>query len=68
MSYQRAIRIAEEIRRELSDIFRNHVKDPRINDMVSILRARVSKGSSLCKNLCKYSGRQERKKKMLWQG
>jgi ribosome-binding factor A len=28
MSYQRAIRIAEEIRRELSDIFRNHVKDP----------------------------------------
>ncbi|MGI6188156.1 MAG: 30S ribosome-binding factor RbfA [Clostridiales bacterium] len=43
MSYQRAIRIAEEIRRELSDIFRNHVKDPRINDMVSILRADVSR-------------------------
>ncbi|NLX69374.1 MAG: 30S ribosome-binding factor RbfA [Clostridiales bacterium] len=43
MSYQRAVRIAEEIRRELSDIIRNHVKDPRINDMVTIMRADVSK-------------------------
>ena len=43
MSYQRSIRIAEEIRRELSDILRYHVKDPRINDMVTILKADVSR-------------------------
>ena len=54
MSYQRAVRIAEEIRRELSDIIRNHVKDPRINDMVTIMRADVSRSPS-CEGLCKCS-------------
>jgi ribosome-binding factor A len=43
MSYQRANRIAEEIRRELSDILRNQVKDPRVTDMVSISKVEVSK-------------------------
>lgn len=39
----RTDRISEEIKRELSDIIRNGIKDPRLPDFVSITSVRVTK-------------------------
>lgn len=36
MTEQRAYRVAEEIKREVSDIIRNDVKDPRVKGMISV--------------------------------
>lgn len=42
MSYQRAQRVAEEIKREISDIIMNGIKDPRVSGLISITGVRVS--------------------------
>ena len=42
MKHQRIDRISEEIKKEISRIIREDVKDPRIAQMASILRADVS--------------------------
>lgn len=42
MKHQRLDRISEEIKKEISRIIREDVKDPRIAEMASILRADVS--------------------------
>lgn len=42
MRHQRIDRISEEIKKEVSRIIREDVKDPRIAQMASILRADVS--------------------------
>lgn len=42
MSFDRTDRVAEEVKRELSDIFRS-LKDPRIPEMISILSVKVTK-------------------------
>jgi len=39
----RSGRINEEIRREISDIIRNDIKDPRLNAMVSVTKVDVTK-------------------------
>lgn len=41
--HQRLDRISEEIKKEISRIIREDVKDPRISSMVSILRVDVSR-------------------------
>jgi len=43
MSYQRVERIAEEIKKDISRIIRDEVKDPRIAQMASITRVEVTK-------------------------
>lgn len=43
MRHQRLDRISEEIKKEISRIIREDVKDPRISSMVSILRVDVSR-------------------------
>ncbi|HHZ13048.1 MAG: 30S ribosome-binding factor RbfA [Caldicoprobacterales bacterium] len=42
MKHQRIDRIAEEVKKEVSRIIREEVKDPRIGQMASVLRADVS--------------------------
>jgi len=48
MPSHKALRGAEDIRRELSDIIRN-LKDPRVTGMLSIVKADVSGDFSYCK-------------------
>jgi ribosome-binding factor A len=43
MSYQRIERISEEIKKKISRIIRDEVKDPRIARMASITRVEVTK-------------------------
>jgi len=43
MSYQRIDRISEEVKRELSDIIRNSVKDPRISPMFSVVKVETTR-------------------------
>jgi len=42
MAYYRINRISEEIRKEISDIIRHDVKDPRISEMASIVKVEVT--------------------------
>lgn len=39
----RTDRIAEEIKKELSDLICNHIKDPRLPDFVSVTAVRVTR-------------------------
>lgn len=43
MSYKRTDRIAEEIKKEISGIIRDAVKDPRIHPMFSVVRTEVTR-------------------------
>jgi ribosome-binding factor A len=43
------IRINEEVRRELSNIIRNDVKDPRVNIMTSVTSVEVAPDLKTCK-------------------
>ena len=45
----RSGRINEEIKRELSDIIRNEIRDPRLSAMVSVTRVEVTKDLSYAK-------------------
>ncbi len=47
MSYKNA-RLAEDIRRELTDIFRT-LKDPRVTGLISIVKVELSNDQSSCK-------------------
>ena len=49
MSYQRTRRIEEEIRKSLSQIIIQQIKDPRVGDLVSIVRVEVSKDLKFAK-------------------
>lgn len=42
MSANRIMRISEEVKREVSDIIQNHLKDPRITGMISITKVHVT--------------------------
>lgn len=43
MTEQRAQRVAEEIKREISDILRNEMKDPRASGMISVTDVEVTR-------------------------
>lgn len=49
MAKYRSERTNEEIRRVVSDVIRNGLKDPRINSMVSVTRVEVTKDLSYAK-------------------
>jgi len=49
MSYQRTRRIEEEIRKSLSRIIIQQIKDPRVGNLVSIVRVELSKDYKFAK-------------------
>ena len=59
----RMIRINEEIKKELSDIIRQDLKDPRINQtMVSVLNVDTTNDLKYCKIYISVMGNEDQKK------
>lgn len=61
MRHQRLDRISEEIKKEISRIIREDVKDPRISPMVSILRVDVARDLRYAKIYVSVLGNEEEK-------
>ncbi|NLN41297.1 MAG: 30S ribosome-binding factor RbfA [Clostridiales bacterium] len=61
MRHQRLDRISEEIKKEISRIIREDVKDPRISPMVSILRVDVARDLRYAKVYVSVLGNEEEK-------
>lgn len=59
---ERTDRIAGEIQKEISDIIRNSIKDPRIPEMVSVTRVRVTRDLRYAKVYISIYGSDEEKK------
>lgn len=49
MANQRTERLGSELQRTLAQILREDVRDPRVNSMVSVLRAEVTPDLDICK-------------------
>lgn len=62
MSNYRINRISEEIRKEVSDIIRNSVKDPRISQLTSIVRTEVTGDLHYAKIYISVLGSEEERK------
>ncbi|HHY64959.1 MAG TPA: 30S ribosome-binding factor RbfA [Clostridiaceae bacterium] len=58
----RTDRISEEIKKELSDMIRNQIKDPRLPEFVSVTAVRVSKDLRYAKVYISVLGDEEKKK------
>lgn len=58
-------RISEEVRKELSDIVQNDIKDPRLPKMVSILNVNVTKDLRYAKVYISVLGTEDDKKNAL---
>jgi ribosome-binding factor A len=54
-------RISEEVKRELSDIIQNHIKDPRLPPFVSVTSVRVTKDLMHAKSFVSVLGTEEQK-------
>lgn len=61
----RTSRIAEEIKRELSDLIRNHIKDPRLPEFVSVTAVKVTKDLRYAKVYVSVLGDEGKKKDTL---
>jgi ribosome-binding factor A len=61
----RSGRINEEIKREVSDIIHNEVRDPRLTAMVSVTRVDVTKDLRYAKIFVSIFGNEEEKKNSL---
>jgi len=59
---ERTDRIAVEIQKEVADIIRNSIKDPRIPDMVSVTRVEVTRDLRYAKVYISIYGSDEEKK------
>jgi len=57
----RTDRIAVEIQKEISDIIRNSIKDPRIPQMISVTRVKVTKDLRYAKVYISVYGSEEEK-------
>ncbi|MEG6611970.1 30S ribosome-binding factor RbfA [Pseudoclostridium thermosuccinogenes] len=55
-------RISEEVKREVSNIIRNEIKDPRLPSMVSVVSANVTKDLRYAKIYVSVLGTDEEKK------
>ena len=62
---RRAQRLSEEIKREVSDILRNGVKDPRVNALISIAQVKVSRDLGYARIYVSLFGSQREKKDAL---
>lgn len=58
---ERTDRLSEEIKRELSDLIRNQIKDPRLPEFVSITAVRVTKDLRYAKVYISVLGNDEKK-------
>lgn len=65
MAKYRSGRINEEIKKEISDIIRNEIRDPRITAMVSVTRVDVTKDLRYAKVFVSIFGDEEAKKTTL---
>lgn len=52
MAFERNTRLSEEVRKVLSNIVQNELKDPRIPPLTSITHVDRDKGFKICKGLC----------------
>ncbi len=58
---ERTDRLSEEIKKELSDLIRNQIKDPRLPELVSITAVRVTKDLRYAKVYVSVFGDDEKK-------
>lgn len=58
----RTERISEEVKKELSDLIQNHIKDPRLPDFVSVTAVRVTKDLRYAKAYVSVLGDESKKK------
>ena len=58
----RIVRISEEVKKEISNIIQNEIKDPRLPNLVSIIACEVSKDLSHAKVFISVLGNEEEKK------
>jgi ribosome-binding factor A len=65
MSFNRSARLSEEIRREISSIIQNELKDPRIPMLTSITRVDVTKDLRYAKVYVSVFGDDEKKNKCI---
>ncbi|HHY81069.1 MAG TPA: 30S ribosome-binding factor RbfA [Clostridiales bacterium] len=65
MAYYRINRISEEIRKEISDIIRYDVKDPRISEMSSVVKVEVTGDLRYAKIYISVLGNEEDRKNTL---
>lgn len=65
MSYQRINRITEEIRKEVSNIIMYYLKDPRINEMVTVVKAEVTRDLRYANIFVSVMGTEEVKKQAM---
>lgn len=61
----RIIRISEEVKKEISNIIQNEIKDPRLPSLVSIIACNVSKDLTHAKVYISVLGDEEEKKNAL---
>jgi ribosome-binding factor A len=65
MGFNRSSRLSEEIRREISSIIQNELKDPRIPMLTSITRVEVTKDLRYAKVYVSVFGDDEKKNKCI---
>lgn len=58
----RIVRISEEVKKEISNIIQNEIKDPRLPNMVSIISCNVTKDLKFAKVYVSVLGSDEEKK------
>ena len=63
MSMQRINRISEQMKKEISSIIMNEIKDPRVSEMCSVISVKVTPDLKFCKGICKCFGNDEDKNK-----
>ena len=61
----RMIRINDELQRELANIIRGELKDPRIGVMTSVLRVETTQDLKYCKIFISVLGNDEEKKEVM---
>jgi ribosome-binding factor A len=61
----RMIRINDEIKKELAEILRSHLKDPRITTMASVVRVETTNDLKYCKAYISVMGDEEAKEKCM---
>lgn len=65
MVKHRSGRINEEIRKEISDIIQNNIRDPRLSAMVSVTKVDVTKDLRYAKVFVSIFGKEDAKKETL---
>lgn len=61
MAFQRVNRVSEEYKREVSDVIKNHIKDPRIAEFTSVTSVDVTRDFRYAKVYVSVLGSEEEK-------